>query len=642
MALLLQNLHLHQSELETQNEALRRSQAVLKKSCDRYRLLYELAPVGYLTLTDTGRIVDINLAAAAILNDDRARLLHSHFTHFVAFRDQERWQNHLLHAFRHGDKHSCELSLQRLDGSFCDAHLDLQLTANDDEDLLLQVVLTDVTARKRAEDDLRKLSLAVAQSPVSIVITDRAGCIEYVNPAFSLVSGYSAAEAIGQNPRVLQSGRTPQETYVELWATLVAGNVWRGEFINRRKDGTDYYEAASISPLRQPDGSLTHYVAVKEDITELRYAMAELRVSEDRLRLAKTAAGLGVFDWDLASGKGDWDALMRELHGIGPDEPITYPSFIEGVHPDDRAAAQATMDEAFDPDGSGEYSGEYRVVRRFDSSVRHLAANGQVFFDSGRAARFIGTCRDISAQKQLEREMQGRRSEMQLLINQQVAAHTAAAIAHELNQPLVSVSAYSEAALRMLRNGIKRPDKLAHALEGAMEQAQRAGRTLHELLDFLHKGDAAFELLDVSDVVREALAMVVEGGYSRFRPLLELEPELPPVQANRLQLRKILENLLHNGIEAMCSAGVPMAVITVTVRATPGRDKVQVTVRDSGPGLDPQVMGRIFEPFFTTKSAGIGLGLVISRALVEAHGGQLWADPEGPGGAFHFTLPFAV
>jgi signal transduction histidine kinase len=107
-------------------------------------------------------------------------------------------------------------------------------------------------------------------------------------------------------------------------------------------------------------------------------------------------------------------------------------------------------------------------------------------------------------------------------------------------------------------------------------------------------------------------------------------------------LRKILENLLHNGIEAMCSAGVPMAVITVTVRATPGRDKVQVTVRDSGPGLDPQVMGRIFEPFFTTKSAGIGLGLVISRALVEAHGGQLWADPEGPGGAFHFTLPFAV
>jgi C4-dicarboxylate-specific signal transduction histidine kinase len=231
---------------------------------------------------------------------------------------------------------------------------------------------------------------------------------------------------------------------------------------------------------------------------------------------------------------------------------------------------------------------------------------------------------------------------MQLLINQQVAAHTAAAIAHELNQPLVSVSAYSEAALRMLRDGNRRPEKLAHALEGAMEQAQRAGRTLHELLDFLHKGDAAFELLDVSDVVREALAMVVEGGYGRFRPLLELETELPPVLANRLQLRKILENLLHNGIEAMGGAGVPMAVITVTVRATPGKDKVQVTVRDSGPGLDPQVMGRIFEPFFTTKSAGIGLGLVISRALVEAHGGQLWADPEGPGGAFHFTLPFAV
>ena len=642
MELLLQNLRLRQSELATQNEALRRSQAVLKESCDRYRHLYEFAPVGYLTLTDVGRIAEINLAAAMILKEDRGRLLHSRFTYFVAFRDQERWQNHLLHAFQHGGKRSCELSLQCVDGSFCDAHLDLQLTASDDKEVVLQVVLTDITARKRAEDELRKLSLAVAQSPVSIVITDRAGCIEYVNPAFTLVSGYSAAEAIGQNPRVLKSSRTPPETYVELWATLVAGNVWRGEFINRRKDGTDYYEAASISPLRQPDGRLTHYVAVKEDITELRYAMAELRVSEDRLRLAKTAAGLGVFDWDLTSGKGDWDALMRELHGIGPDEPITYASFMADVHPDDRASTQATIDEALVPGGSGEYHAEYRVIRRCDSSVRHVASNGQVFFDGDHAVRFIGTCKDISAQKQLELEIQGRRVEMQLLIKQQVAAHTAAAIAHELNQPLVSISAYSEAALRMLREGNKRPEKLVHALEGAMEQAQRAGRTLHELLDFLHWGDAAAELLDVSDVVREALAMVMEGGYGRFRPLLELEPDLPPVLANRLQLQKILDNLLHNGIEAMTSGGVPMATIAITVRATPGRDRVQVTVRDSGPGLDPQVAERVFEPFFTTKSDGIGLGLAISRALVEAHGGQLWADPEGPGAAFHLTLPFAT
>jgi len=642
MQLLLRNLRSRQSELETQNEALRRSQAVLKESRDRYRRIYEFAPVGYMTLTDAGRIAEINLAAAAILNEDRGRLLHSRFAHFVAFRDQDRWQNHLLHAFQHGDKHSCELSLQGLDGSFCDAHLDLQLSASDDREVVLQVVLTDITARKRAEDELRKLSLAVAQSPASIVITDREGCIEYVNPAFSLVSGYSASEAIGQNPRVLQSGRTPPETHVELWKTLVAGNVWRGEFINRRKDGTDYYELASIAPLRQPDGRLTHYVAVKEDITELRNAMAELRVSEDRLRLAKTAAGLGVFDWDLASGKGDWDALMRELYGIGTDEPITYANFMADLHPDDRASAQATMDEALDPGGGGEYHAEYRVIRRCDGGVRHVASNGQVFFDGDYAVRFIGTCKDVSAQKQLELEIQGRRVEMQLLIKQQVAAHTAAAIAHELNQPLVSISAYSEAALRMLRDGTKRPEKLAHALEGAMEQAQRAGRTLHELLNFLHKGDATPELVDVDDAVREAIAMVVEGGHGRFRPQLELEPDLPPVLVNRLQLQKILENLLHNGIEAMGGVGVTMAVITVTVRATPDRDGVQVTVRDSGPGLDPQVAERAFDPFFTTKSDGIGLGLAISRALVEAHGGRLWADPQGPGATFHFTLPFAT
>jgi len=297
--------------------------------------------------------------------------------------------------------------LQCVDGSFCDAHLDLQLTASDDKEVVLQVVLTDITARKRAEDELRKLSLAVAQSPVSIVITDRAGCIEYVNPAFTLVSGYSAAEAIGQNPRVLKSSRTPPETYVELWATLVAGmSGGANSSIGARTARTTTRRPPYLR-CAQPDGRLTHYVAVKEDITELRYAMAELRVSEDRLRLAKTAAGLGVFDWDLTSGKGDWDALMRELHGIGPDEPITYASFMADVHPDDRASTQATIDEALVPGGSGEYHAEYRVIRRCDSSVRHVASNGQVFFDGDHAVRFIGTCKDISAQKQLELEIQG-------------------------------------------------------------------------------------------------------------------------------------------------------------------------------------------------------------------------------------------
>lgn len=375
---------------------------------------------------------------------------------------------------------------------------------------------------------------------------------------------------------------------------------------------------------------------------ELQVLQIELEMQNETLREAQVAPGLGIYDHDLTNDRLECDKRMHELWGFGPDEPLTLKKITAGVHPDDQAARQAAIASALDPHGGGGYQVEYRVVSRVDGSVRHVASTGQVFFKDGHATRFIGMVKDISAQKQCEKEMQARRNEMELLVNQQVAAQTAAAIAHELNQPLVSISAYSEAALHMLQNGLKDPGKLAHALQGAVTQAQRAGRTLHELLAFLHQGEVVAEPVDLNAVIREALAMAETSGFGGFHPVLELERNLPPVLANALQLKKVVVNLLHNGVEAMRAVGVPAHAITITVRTLAGRNMARVTVRDSGPGLGAGMAQHIFEPFFTTKPTGIGLGLAISRALIEAHGGQLWADPDaGPGATFHFTLPFA-
>lgn len=503
-------------------------------------------------------------------------------------------------------------------------------------------LIENITERKQAEETLRKLSLAVTQSPVSIVITDLDAHIQYVNPAFTLVSGYAVSEVIGQNPRILKSNRTPQETYQALWSTLQAGNVWRGEFINRRKDGTEYIENATIAPLRQDDGQITHYVGIKMDMTEFKRTITELRSSEDRFLLAKTAAGLGLYDHDLVTKKIEWDKRARDFWGVESDEKITFDTFISGLHPDDRQTTLAAVEKAYNPAGNGKYYAEYRVINRINKQTYYVMARGQVFFENGQAIRSLGILRDISAEKRLEKEDQERRSEMEGLVNQQVAAQTAAAIAHELNQPLVAVSAYSEVALRIVRNGTKHPEKLLYALEGAMSQAQRAGRTLHELLDFLHKGEATPEPVNVNDVVRSALDIAEESGYGGFKTVIMLEPDLPLVLANRLQLQKVLVNLLYNGVEAMRSAGKPSAALTITVKTSAEKNLAQVTVQDSGPGLDAETAHRIFDPFFTTKPDGIGLGLAISRSLIEANGGQLWADIKaGPGATFHFVLPFA-
>ncbi|MCK6426693.1 MAG: PAS domain S-box protein [Burkholderiaceae bacterium] len=187
----------------------------------------------------------------------------------------ERLQRHLRGE---SPDYHCEHRLRHRDGHWVWVLDAGRVVARDAQGQALRAVgiLQDISERRTVEEQLRKLSLAVEQSAETIVITDLDGRIEYVNEAFTRISGYRADEVIGQNPRVLNSGQTPPETYVELWRSLTAGQTWRGEFVNRRKDGSLYVESAVLSPIRRADGRITHYVAVKEDVSEHRRLTEEL------------------------------------------------------------------------------------------------------------------------------------------------------------------------------------------------------------------------------------------------------------------------------------------------------------------------------------------------------------------------------
>ena len=170
----------------------------------------------------------------------------------------------------------------------------------------------DITERKRTEEELRKLSRAVEQSPASVVITDRQGNIEYVNPKFTRLTGYSPDEVRGKNPRILKSGEQPPEVYQELWSTITSGMEWRGEFHNRKKSGEFFWEAASISPIKNPEGKITHFIGVKEDITERKEAEEALKESEERYRLLFQRNVAGVFRATLEGQLLDCnDAFLR-------------------------------------------------------------------------------------------------------------------------------------------------------------------------------------------------------------------------------------------------------------------------------------------------------------------------------------------
>ena len=414
-----------------------------------------------------------------------------------------------------------------------------------------------------------------------------------------------------------------------------------------RSDGKKLAVDISLSPIEiqgQLYSFLTLYVADRRHQAE-----EALRISEERLRLAKEAARLGVFEFDTKHNIIHWDERMRELWGTGSDKSVTYEKFLSAIHPDDRAARQAAVDRAIDPAGNGEYYAEYRVINAKDGVERWITTVGRMHFDDGEATRLIGVARDVTEQKMLEKKLYEQRAETESLFTQQVAARTASAIAHELNQPLGAISAYSEVALHALQNNTIDTAKLTRALEGCVEQAQRAGHSLHELLAFLQKGELVSEKLDLNDIINEALDITRSNGYGGFHPVLQLQENMPVVIGNHIQVQKVLVNLLRNGVEAMRGAGVPVSAINIKVRTNTDLNMAHVTVQDNGPGLDPEIAKRIFDPFFTTKPKGIGMGLAISRALTEANGGQLWIEqtnqpgqPGWPGATFHFTLPFAL
>ncbi|CAG0961946.1 two-component system, LuxR family, sensor kinase FixL [Methylophilaceae bacterium] len=479
-----------------------------------------------------------------------------------------------------------------------------------------------------------------------MLLVDDEGRVIQANPAVQQMLGYmDDANMIGAHVEALMPARYRESHRHNRKA--FSGNPEKRSMGNGKnlvvltRDGKELLVDIGLSPI-QDKGQ--HYVLITFHVADRRHqAERALWDSEKRLQLAKNAAGLGVFDYDLLNQEVLCDERIRELWGLSRQEAVFHEKLMARLHPEDLPVRNNAFKRALDPGGDGEYQVEYRVINEIDSSEHWVSITGKVFFSEGLAVRMAGIVQDITDRKRLERELRVQRAEMDHLAKHQVATQTAAAIAHELNQPLAAISAYSEVALRSMSSNLADPDKLVRALEGCFTQAQRAGKSLHELLSFLQKEEVEVESIDLNDLVQEVLNNAKNDGYSDFHLILELEKHLPPVTGSRTQVRKVLINLLYNGVEAMREAGIPAASITIQVRTMKSRKFAQVSIRDSGPGIDPAMMSRIFEPFFSTRKKGMGMGLTISRALIEAMGGQLWIDPEKkPGTAFHFSLPLAA
>jgi PAS domain S-box-containing protein len=262
---------------------------------------------------------------------------------------------------------------------------------------------------RRGSEGLRRLlDWAVTASSNGILITDPNlpdNPIMYVNPAFERTTGYSAEEAIGRNCRFLQGEDRDQPALGELRAAIREGRGCQVVLRNYRKDGTLFWNELYVSPIHDEEGRLTYFVGVQNDVTGRKRIEEALKESEDRLRLAVEATGLGTWDYNPVTGDLKWDERCKAMFGLPPGAEVDYEVFLAGLHPDDRERTDQLVQQALDPASGGAYDIAYRTVGLEDGVERWVAARGQAFFDeSGRAVRFIGTVLDITERKKAEEE----------------------------------------------------------------------------------------------------------------------------------------------------------------------------------------------------------------------------------------------
>jgi len=544
-----------------------------------------------------------------------------------------------------------------------------------------------------AVEDLAKLSLAVQQSPVSIVITDKKGVIEYVNPKFESLTGYSKEELLGRNPRVLKSGHHPQEFYHHLWDTISSGQVFRGELLNRKKNGDLFWEAATISPLKDHTGEITHYIGVKEDITERKLIQENLlnsimfeslisnisgdfagrRASETDEGIQRALALVGeysgadrcylfLFRNDLMDNTHEWCAdgigsEQKQLQGISKSffpwlmekldqfEPVMIPRVAE-------LPAEAAREKR-----------EFEAENIKSLLVVPVAVAqkllGFIGFDAVRAER-SWSGEDVRLLKIISEIIAGaiesKRFEEEITIAKEAAevANRAkteflANTSHEIRTPMNAILGLTELVLETDLSEDQRSN-----LETVRQSAGVLLALLNQVLDLskieagrMESNETDFNLMSTLDEVLVPFRLCArQKGISLS---YSVDSDVPvELRGDSGFLRQVLTNLVGNAIKFTDQGEVSLSVES-TGKSVGKKNFIRFIVNDTGIGVSPNDLEKLFDSFsqadgsITRRYGGSGLGLAISKRLVEFLGGRIWAEStKGKGSAFVFTLPFTA
>jgi PAS domain S-box-containing protein len=675
-------------ELRKENANRKHAEKDLGASEKNYRLLVETASDAIVSMDDKGAILFANPAIATVFGYDPTELIGKPLTVLMPEYMRELhvsgFRRYLATGQRHINWQGTELIALRKNGEEFPVEVSFGELARDGHKVFTGF-LRDISKRKQAEKALREamderarisafreeIGVALShQEDLRGILRNCAGAVvRHLDAAFARIwtlsdngselelqasagmythlDGPHSRIAVGQHKiGLIAQERKPHLTNDTQNDSRVSNKDWAARekmvsfagyplLLEDRLVGV--MGMFSRKPLTETTVEALSFAAgiIAQGI-ERRRAEEALRLSEAFLAEGERLGQIGSYYWSVATDRIEWSDELYRIYEFEIGVPLTLELIRTRVHPQDLSLYEKMAEKA--RTGGEDFEWQHRLLMP-DQTIKYMHSVAHANRDQDGQLEYMAVIQDVTERKRSQEALDRARSELAQVSKLTMMGEMAASIAHEVNQPLTAVVSNSSACLRLLAKSSLEPEVLRRALEEIVADGTRASSVIARIRAFIKKEPAEKNELNINEVIQEVL--VLAGRELNENQVLlehELRSDLPSVMADRVQMQQVLLNLIMNSIEAMAAVTNRPRLLWVHSRIGDSGD-VLVAVSDSGTGFGSEA-DRVFTPFFTTKATGMGMGLSISRSLIEGHGGRLWATPNSPHGAvFSFTLP---
>jgi two-component system sensor kinase FixL len=491
-------------------------------------------------------------------------------------------------------------------------------------------------ALRRSEHRYREI-FEIAQEGIWLLDAE-AKTVE-VNERMARMLGYTIDEMRGRHLFEFMDEEARAEAEV-LLDQRRKGIAEKYDFRYRTKTGGDLWTMVTTAPMHNAQGAYAGALGMVTDITERKRMEAKLREEHKFTTAILASSGALIIVLDRQGRIVRFNRACEEVSGYAWEEVKYKHVWDLFIIAEEMAPVKAEFGRIREGHMPGQFENYW--ITRHGQRRRISWYNNALLDEEGKVEYIVSNGIDVTDRRQAEERARQHQAELAHMDRINLMGEMATELAHELTQPLTSIYAYSQACLRMLKAGQEKSEKFANAIEQSAQRAEQAGKIIRRLRQFVRKQVIRKSWLSLHQLIEEAFAFIkVEADENGVTTCLDLEEDLPPLFVDPVQIEQVMLNLMRNSIEAMAGADCEEQIMTVAA-ATIDSSSVQVTVVDTGPGLNEDQSKPIFDAFFTNKKNGMGMGLAISRSIIEAHGGRLWADSgHDKGASFHFNLPIA-